>query len=154
MDSYDFIDYDNNADPATGLNDHGTSCAGIVAMVRSNDVCGVGVAYDSNVAGIFNLFFLININFNELHEILQGIRLIGGDTVDSQEAGSLSHNRDNIHIYSNSWGPSDYGTVVLGPGPLLEQAFEEGVNEVSHRIIIKLKYLVSLIIMKSSWIGE
>ena len=54
LDSYDFIDYDNNADPATGLNDHGTSCAGIVAMVRSNDVCGVGVAYDSNVAGIFN----------------------------------------------------------------------------------------------------
>ena len=54
MDSYDFIDYDNNADPASDEDDHGTSCAGIVAMVRSNDICGVGVAYDSNVAGIFN----------------------------------------------------------------------------------------------------
>ena len=31
---------------------HGTSCAGEIAMVR-NDKCGVGVAYRSNIAGMY-----------------------------------------------------------------------------------------------------
>lgn len=31
---------------------HGTRCAGEVAAARDNDICGVGVAYDSKVAGI------------------------------------------------------------------------------------------------------
>ena len=30
---------------------HGTRCAGEVAGARDNGVCGVGVAYDSMVAG-------------------------------------------------------------------------------------------------------
>ena len=30
---------------------HGTSCAGIIAMEKSNDVCGVGVAYLSRIIG-------------------------------------------------------------------------------------------------------
>lgn len=30
---------------------HGTSCAGEVAMIKDNGVCGVGVAYSSHVAG-------------------------------------------------------------------------------------------------------
>lgn len=30
---------------------HGTRCAGEVAAARDNGVCGVGVAYDSKVAG-------------------------------------------------------------------------------------------------------
>lgn len=31
---------------------HGTRCAGEVAAARDNGVCGVGVAYDSKIAGI------------------------------------------------------------------------------------------------------
>ena len=30
---------------------HGTRCAGEVAAARDNGVCGVGVAYDSKIAG-------------------------------------------------------------------------------------------------------
>ena len=30
---------------------HGTSCAGIIAMEKSNDLCGVGVAYRSIITG-------------------------------------------------------------------------------------------------------
>ena len=30
---------------------HGTRCAGEIAAARNNSVCGVGVAYDSMVAG-------------------------------------------------------------------------------------------------------
>ena len=34
------------------FNSHGTRCAGEVSAARDNGVCGVGVAYDSQVAGI------------------------------------------------------------------------------------------------------
>lgn len=30
---------------------HGTRCAGEVAAARDNGICGVGVAYDSKIAG-------------------------------------------------------------------------------------------------------
>lgn len=32
---------------------HGTRCAGEVAAVANNSVCGVGVAYDANIGGKF-----------------------------------------------------------------------------------------------------
>ena len=65
--------------------------------------------------------------------LFEGIRLLGGpDIVDSQEAASLSHKRDDIHVYSNSWGPPDDSITVMGPGPLLQQSFMEGSTEVTH----------------------
>ena len=39
--------------PKRNRDNHGTSCAGIVAMVKSNNVCGVGIAYESQIAGEF-----------------------------------------------------------------------------------------------------
>lgn len=33
---------------------HGTRCAGEVAAARDNGICGVGVAYDSKIAGKSN----------------------------------------------------------------------------------------------------
>lgn len=36
------------------LDNHGTSCAGVIAMVKDNGVCGVGVAYNANIAGEFD----------------------------------------------------------------------------------------------------
>ena len=32
---------------------HGTRCAGIIAGAADNGYCGVGVAYDANIAGLF-----------------------------------------------------------------------------------------------------
>lgn len=34
---------------------HGTRCAGEVAAVANNDICGVGVAYDAKIGGKVNL---------------------------------------------------------------------------------------------------
>ena len=34
---------------------HGTRCAGEIAMVANNKKCGVGVAYNSNIGGMFKL---------------------------------------------------------------------------------------------------
>lgn len=37
--------------PERNRDNHGTSCAGIIAMAKNNGVCGVGVAYESQIAG-------------------------------------------------------------------------------------------------------
>ena len=49
---------------------------------------------------------------------------------DSTEADAVGHKDSYIHIYSNSWGPSDYGFTVEGPGALLRETFSNGVKEV------------------------
>ena len=48
--SYDYFDLDDDPYPF-GNDSHGTACAGEIGMVRNNGVCGVGVAYDSKIAG-------------------------------------------------------------------------------------------------------
>jgi len=53
--SYDFVSRDHDVMPgfSGGKQDrHGTSCAGEIAMVKDNGVCGVGVAYDSRISGL------------------------------------------------------------------------------------------------------
>ena len=53
--SYDFVNYDNDPSPyyqSPYFDSHGTECAGVVSMSKSNGLCGVGVAYDAKVAGI------------------------------------------------------------------------------------------------------
>ena len=68
---------------------HGTRCAGEVAAARDNDICGVGVAYDSKVAGI---------------------RMLDQPYMtDLIEANSMGHEPHKIDIYSASWGPTDDG---------------------------------------------
>ena len=51
---YDYADDDSNPFPVELFGqreDHGTSCAGEIAMVKNNGVCGVGVAYQSSITG-------------------------------------------------------------------------------------------------------
>lgn len=52
----DLVGGDNDVlpdvDPGTGkVEGHGTACAGVIAMEKDNNVCGVGVAFDSTIAG-------------------------------------------------------------------------------------------------------
>lgn len=57
--------------------------------------------------------------------------MLDGDVTDVVEAGSLSLKPDHINIYSSSWGPSDDGATVDGPGTLAKKAFVDGVTKVS-----------------------
>ena len=50
---------ESNAFPQLVNDSHGTNCAGIIAMEKSNRVCGVGVAYQSSITG--NFFMLVYI---------------------------------------------------------------------------------------------
>lgn len=47
---------------------------------------------------------------------------------------ALSHLNVIIDIYSNSWGPSDNGNIVDGPGRLTQMALEQAVRQVSNNL--------------------
>uniref|UniRef100_A0A8C1PWI2 Furin (paired basic amino acid cleaving enzyme) a n=1 Tax=Cyprinus carpio TaxID=7962 RepID=A0A8C1PWI2_CYPCA len=109
--SYDVNDGDPDPQPRyTQLNDnrHGTRCAGEVAAVANNGICGVGVAYNAKIGGV---------------------RMLDGEVTDVVEAQSLSLNPQHIDIYSASWGPEDDGKTVDGPAKLAKEAFLHGVME-------------------------
>jgi subtilisin-like proprotein convertase family protein/subtilisin family serine protease len=108
--SYDFNNNDSNPYPYLGDwyggDGHGTSVAGVAAARENNGTCGVGAAYRASLAGI---------------------RLLASEVSDADEANALSYKRDQIDIYSNSWGPSD-GNGPEAPGPLTVEALESNVH--------------------------
>lgn len=64
--SWDFVDNDDDVMPRRSRDNHGTSCAGIVAMVKSNGVCGVGVAHESQIAGTASIVHVISHVYNNI----------------------------------------------------------------------------------------
>ncbi|KAI1730793.1 subtilase family domain-containing protein [Ditylenchus destructor] len=107
--STDINDHDDDPTPQNnGDNKHGTRCAGEVAAVAGNNVCGVGVAF---------------------HAKIGGVRMLDGPVSDSVEAASLNLNQQHIDIYSASWGPEDDGKTFDGPGNLAQEAFYRGVKQ-------------------------
>ncbi|QKX55565.1 uncharacterized protein TRUGW13939_02659 [Talaromyces rugulosus] len=104
--SWDFND--NLPDPIPRLSDdqHGTRCAGEIAAVR-NDVCGVGMAYDSKVAGI---------------------RILSKPIDDADEATAINYGFQQNHIYSCSWGPRDDGQTMDAPNALVKRAMMNGIQ--------------------------
>lgn len=72
-----------------------------------NDVCGVGLAYESKVAGL---------------------RILSGPISDVDEAAALNYGYQESSIYSCSWGPPDNGRAMEGPNILIQRAVLEGIN--------------------------
>lgn len=105
--SYDFNDPGPEPKPRLFDDKHGTRCAGEIAAVR-NDVCGVGMAYDSKVAGI---------------------RILSKPISDEDEATAINYHYQENHIYSCSWGPPDDGKTMEGPGVLIQKAMVNGIQK-------------------------
>lgn len=106
-DSYDFNGRDTNPTPPSYLgDDHGTSCAGVAAGVANNGLGSAGAAFDANLAAL---------------------RLIALPTTDQDEADAFEFHNQNIDIKSNSWGPSDDGVTLEGPGAAAVAAMEDAV---------------------------
>ncbi|EMD38165.1 hypothetical protein CERSUDRAFT_64430 [Gelatoporia subvermispora B] len=104
--SYDFNDHVDLPTPTLFDDHHGTRCAGQIAAAK-NDVCGVGIAYDSQVAGL---------------------RILSGPISDVDEAASLNYDFQNTSIYSCSWGPPDDGRSMEGPAYLIKKAMVNGIQ--------------------------
>jgi len=105
--SYDFNDNTDEPKPRLSDDRHGTRCAGEVSAVK-NDVCGVGVAYDSKIAGLRILSKLIS---------------------DSDEAVAMQYDFHHNQIYSCSWGPPDDGKSMDAPGILIKRAMLNAVQQ-------------------------
>ncbi|KAJ7827516.1 hypothetical protein B0H14DRAFT_3873676 [Mycena olivaceomarginata] len=76
-DSYDFNDHEDLPTPKLSDDHHGTRCAGQVAAGK-NAACGLGLAYESKVAGV---------------------RILSGPISDIDEAASLNYGFQNVSIY-------------------------------------------------------
>ncbi|EEB95885.1 hypothetical protein MPER_05077, partial [Moniliophthora perniciosa FA553] len=72
-----------------------------------NNACGIGIAYESKVAGV---------------------RILSGAISDVDEAAALNYGFQNVSIYSCSWGPPDNGQSMEGPSQLIQQAVLNGIN--------------------------
>ncbi|KAL2848569.1 peptidase S8/S53 domain-containing protein [Aspergillus pseudoustus] len=105
--SYDFNDHTPEPRPRLRDDKHGTRCAGEIAAARNN-VCGVGVAYDSKVSGV---------------------RILSGAIDDTDEASAINYAYQKNDIYSCSWGPPDDGATMEAPGILIKRAMVNGVQK-------------------------
>jgi kexin len=105
-DSYDFNDHEKLPTPKLNEDTHGTRCAGQIGAGK-NTACGLGIAYNSKVAGV---------------------RILSGAISDVDEAAALNYGFQNVSIYSCSWGPPDNGMVMEGPDYLIDKAVLHGIN--------------------------
>jgi len=103
---YDFNDNDSDPSPVLADGDfHGTSCAGVAAARGFNSVGVSGVAPLASLAGL---------------------RLLGGAITDLQIGNSVAHQKNAIHIKSNSWGPP--ALTLSGPGTVTRAAMLDAVT--------------------------
>ena len=65
-----------------------------------------------------------------------GFQINFNDFLPSYEVEAFGFRSDVIQVYSNSWGPSDDGFTVQGPGPLSYEALYEGITNVSLYYIV------------------
>lgn len=56
--------------------------------------------------------------------------MLDGPVSDTVEGAALGHALGKVDIVSCSWGPTDDGRRVEGPGKLARMAIKEGVEKV------------------------
>ena len=103
-------------------------------MEKGNDVCGIGVSYNSFITGYtVAILYDTTMHVTFVTTLFPGLRLISSlaGATDMDEAEALAWQNDAIDIYSNSWGPVDDGLEVSGPGDLLQMALETSTREVA-----------------------
>jgi subtilisin family serine protease len=104
--SYDLNTNDSDPMPiSTGY--HGTAVAGVIGARGDNGIGVSGIAPNASLAGL---------------------RLIAGPTDDALEAAALGYHQQDIDIYNSSWGPKDGLAWLTSPGPLTQNAIENGVR--------------------------
>ncbi len=104
---FDFNDDDSDPSPEGVEDRHGTAVAGIT-LAASNTIGGLGVAHRARMVPL---------------------RLIAGRFQTGDEAEALSHRKQEVDIYNNSWGPSSEGGVrYVNTSSVLKNALADNVR--------------------------
>ena len=116
---------------------HGTKCAGLIAGKLPGRCRNAGIAYNAQLASEYRIIFawhlIISETVNTIRCVLNflDLKILNGSIAhDVPTAKALGYKRQEIDIYSNSWGPSDSGHLVHGPGPLVKEALKKGTKSV------------------------
>lgn len=67
--------------------------------------------------------------------------MLDGKITDRIEAEALSYNINHIDIFSASWGPTDDGKTVEGPGRLTQKAILKGIEQVLENFYINIEQI-------------
>lgn len=118
--SYDFVANSKTQPTDAKILSHGTACAGVVAAARNN-LCGVGIAYDSKAASLRVL--------GGTYRSPDGRSQSPTPEYSSREATAFNYHYDSISIYSCSYGPEDDGKSLGGLTYVGKQALLNGVNK-------------------------
>lgn len=103
--SHNFV---HNNSETWAMDSHDTAVAGIAVASGDNDLGVSGVSPEAQFATL------------RIDTSNQGAQQV--------IANALSHQRDQIDIYSNSWGPWDSGKSLEGPSDLVLNALKDGVT--------------------------
>ncbi|KII71108.1 Neuroendocrine convertase 1 [Thelohanellus kitauei] len=90
--SHNYVE--DNTNPHTVTDDHGTQCTGLIASKPNNGKCGVGAAFGARIGAV---------------------RIFGGNTSSlfgTTIAQAVTYKYERTHIYSLSWVPRDDGKTV------------------------------------------
>lgn len=98
------FNYDNDDPFPSNSERHGTAVAGVAAATGNNQTGVTGVAY---AAGLVSL------------------KVNGGPITDESDASAVNYRSQEVFVKNYSWGPSDDGKTVSGPGVLMGMAIED-----------------------------
>ena len=89
------------------------------------DIAGVRI----NLEALTDIIEASALNFQS--DYIQVSRRLWAREVNTRVMLACAHPHAVVQVYSNSWGPSDLGFVVAGPGTLTQMVFQQGVKTVS-----------------------
>jgi len=122
--SMDALNAHRTGDPtpvSPRLETHGTQAAGVAVATRGNGICGAGVAPGASM-GVMRLLGLRSpTDLEEARALAYACR---------RNPNHSDHTPSHISIYTNSWGPTDDGSGLHGPGPLTAAAIDACVHHV------------------------
>ncbi|KAK7602716.1 hypothetical protein V9T40_006690 [Parthenolecanium corni] len=111
---YDFVINHKSATPKKYLHlfreNHGTECAGIIAMQANNKICGVGIAPLATLGAARVSSYTLGLN-------------------DLTKSKGLSFKIKDVDVSNNSWGPIDDGKTLPRIGHLTVSAIKQGITE-------------------------
>ena len=94
------------------------------AVLEDNETTSPG-----HIGMFLNTVLLLLANKTQ-YILVSGVKVNLSSATDAVESSALGYQYSYVDVYSNSWGPSDFGFTVSKPGPLATSTLRSGVTRV------------------------